>query len=157
MDLSTLSVSDWAAWWGAIIATLTLIWEIIRELKSVAKVQVSAYGNMLMYPSNEGKEETKYIHVIAVNTSNLPTTITHFLGYAKRKSLIPFVGKKTHFIVKANEFSSPIPKKLEAGEEWRGIVEQSGTLAGFENSTVYIGIQHNQNKKPIYKKLRINS
>jgi hypothetical protein len=157
MDLSTLSVSDWAAWWGATVATLTLVWEIVREIKSVAKVQVSAYGNMIMYPADVGKEETKYIHVIVVNTSNLPTTITHFLGYAKEKSFIPFKGKKSFFVVKENEHSNSIPKKLEAGEEWRGIVEQNAILSDCENSTVYIGIQHNQNKKPIYRKLNVNS
>lgn len=39
IDFGTLKASDYAAWWGAIIATLALIWNIVVALKAGARVE----------------------------------------------------------------------------------------------------------------------
>ena len=71
-------------WWGAVIATLVLLWDIVKWLNSVASLKTRIVLNSC-YDDGEVKNREKkehgetinyesYCHVEEVNTSSLPTT-----------------------------------------------------------------------------------
>ncbi len=93
MNPSDWKISDIAAWWGAVIATLALVWNIVVALRSGARIQVTATPNMLYIPSDPITKDKKYIYVKAVNRGTAPTTITHLCGFYS-DSLWNFIRKK---------------------------------------------------------------
>lgn len=63
-----MSASDVAAWWGAVIATLVLVWDVFKWRKSRFSIKVSASPNMSPLNAPEGKlEDDKNIFVEVVN------------------------------------------------------------------------------------------
>jgi len=67
IDFSKWSASDFAAWWGAIVATLAVIWNIIVAIRSGARVQVKANPDMQIFPRQPITGDKKYISVTAVD------------------------------------------------------------------------------------------
>jgi hypothetical protein len=155
IDFSTFSASDYAAWWGAIIASLALLWNVIVAVRAGAKMEISVTPNMEMYPPNPGQEGKTYIFLKAVNTGTSPTTITHFHGYQANSRMEYFRKKHRPFIVGNNGYYKQLPVKLGPGEEWMGIVEQDEEFINGE--LLYIGIIHNQKKKPIFKQVKLST
>lgn len=49
IDFSKFTISDYAAWWGAVIATLALIWNIVIAARSGARVKVRVSPNMKIF------------------------------------------------------------------------------------------------------------
>lgn len=155
IDFGILKASDYAAWWGAIIATLALIWNIVVALKAGARVELSVMPNMELHPPHPGQEGKTFIFVKAVNKGNASTTITHFCGYKAESYWGRFRKKIKPFVVGSNgSYVSP-PIKLNPGEEWTGIVEQHDMIVS--SPLLYLGIYHNQRDKPIYKKVKIGT
>jgi hypothetical protein len=155
IDLSTWAISDFAAWWGAIIASLMLIWNIITSLRTGARIYLKVIPNMSIYPTTEETENKKFISITAVNKGNSPTKITHFCGYYYKNIWNFLMRKRQYFIIKALEFyGNPIPFKLSPGEEWSNIVDQK-ELDKIPARYLFIGIMHNQQKSPITKRVII--
>ncbi len=158
IDFSAIDPSDYAAWWGAVIATLALIWNIIVAIRSGARLHVVVSPNMQVYPPSPGQKDKTYIHVSAVNRGDSATTITNFLGYSSDSILGFFSNKhRQHFLVNGTSDSNPIPFKLAPGDEWRGMADQTLMLQGFYKNYFYLGVLDNQSKKPIYKRVRIST
>lgn len=157
IDFSKLNPSDYAAWWGAVIATLALVWNIIAALRAGARVHVTASPNMQMFPPNPSEENKQYIHISAVNRGSSATTITHFLGYSADNLWSLLRNKKQHFIVNGADGSSSVPMKINPGDEWCGIADQDAVMEGFKGKYFYLGVIHNQKKKPIYKRVKIGA
>ena len=158
IDFSNLKLSDYAAWWGVTIATLALVWNIVTALRSGARLEVTAKPNMQSFPPNPGEEDNSYIYVKAINRGNSATTITNFCGYSAdsfrdriRKN------KRQHFMVHNAPDASPIPCKLNPGDEWYGYANQELVFKKVSANYFYIGVIHNQRKKPIYKRVKINN
>lgn len=151
IDFSTFKASDYAAWWGAIVASLALIWNIVVAIRTGPKIIVTATPNMQLYPPAPGEEDKSFIFVKAVNTGTSPTTITHFHGYQAKGRFDYFRKKHKPFIVSNNGRFPPPPIKLGPGDEWVGIMDQDSEILSDE--LLYIGIIHNQNKKPVLKKV----
>lgn len=157
IDLSTVTASDYAAWWGATIATLALIWNIVVAIRSGARIHVTATPNMQVFPPNPGEEDSSYIFINAVNRGNSATTITHFCGYQANTFWDLIKNNKQHFIVNGTPDGLPVPHKVAPGDEWRGVANQGLISEGFKGKYFYIGIIHNQRKKPIYKRVKLNA
>ena len=84
-----------AAWWGAIVASIVLLWDIFKWVTKGAHVIVNAAPNMQTVNHIEGKlDDNKLIFVEAINTGDLPTTITH-LAFFQYESVLKkaFMGK----------------------------------------------------------------
>lgn len=102
MDIDNLKINDIAAWWGAIIATLALAWNIIVAVRSGARIHVTANPNMKIYPKTPITGDKSYIAVTAVNSGTSPTTITHFCGFSA-PSLWKLIRKQTQqFVITTN-------------------------------------------------------
>ena len=155
MDFTTWDISDYAAWWGAIIATLTLIWNIIIALKKGSRIIVKAQPNMKIFPEDPLTKDKEYISVTVVNKGTAPTTITHFCGYHVKNFRDYIKRKKQNFIINAHPSTGKtIPYVLKPGEEWNNLAEQNNIDENYISGYLYIGISHNQRKKPKYVKVK---
>jgi len=156
IDLSNFTPSDYAAWWGAIIASLALVWNIIHTLRSGARLRVTVSPDMRIYPPQPPTNDNDYISIKAVNVGTGPTTITHCLGYYT-KSIWGLVKKseRQHFIVNITpDTGNDIPFVLGPGAEWSNIAAQDKLFEAAGNGIIYIGIVHNQRRKAIYKRIK---
>lgn len=157
IDFSKFSASDYAAWWGAVIATLALIWNIVVAVRSGARVTVRANPNMKIYPQQPITGDNTYISVAAVNHGTSPTTITHFCGYYARSLWDLVKGKKQHFIVNTHAaLGKTVPYVLAPGEEWSSLADQADLLKNAKGRFLYLGIIHNQRKRPLYKRVKVD-
>jgi len=158
IDFTRLSASDYAAWWGATIATLALIWNIVVAIRSGARIKVRVNPNMMVYPRQPITEDKTYISVTAVNCGTSPTTITHFCGYYSLSWRDLIRGKRQQFIVNAHPaLGKQLPCKLAPGEKWSNMADQNNILKDCPSGFIYLGIIHNQKKKPVYKRVKINA
>lgn len=159
LDFSTLSPSDYAAWWGAIIASLALVWNIVVAIRAGARIDVTVSPNMRMYPPGPPTYDNEYVAIKAVNLGNGPTTITHCLGYYTKSSLGIFIKRfRQPFMINTNaQMGNIVPHILNPGEEWGNLAEQKFLLDRPKGSRVYLGVIHNQKRKPIYKRVKIGT
>ncbi|MFZ3136192.1 MAG: hypothetical protein WA126_02235 [Thermodesulfovibrionales bacterium] len=155
IDFSKWSASDFAAWWGAIVATLAVIWNIVVAIRSGARVYVRATPEMQVFPRQPITEDNIYISVTAINRGNSSTTITHFCGYYTKSIWNRIRGKKQAFIVNTDpSLGKTIPYVLRPGEEWSSMANQKSIQEKCAGGLLYIGIIHNQRKRPVYKRVR---
>ena len=158
MDFNNWSISDYAAWWGAIIATLALLWNIVVAIQSGPRVYVRASPNMKVFPEDPITKDKTYISVIAVNRGNAPTTITHFCGFYADSLWNLIRRKRQHFIINAHpSLGKPVPYVLAPGKEWSNLADQDDIQDKMGKGYLYIGIIHNQKKRPIYTRVKLRA
>ncbi|WP_092791552.1 MULTISPECIES: hypothetical protein [Rheinheimera] len=155
IDFTSWEASDYAAWWGAIIASFALIWNVVVFLRSGARIKIVVTPNMELQPPIPGSEGQKYIFVKAVNTGSSATTITHFYGFTASSHFERFRKRINQFIINGDGSYNKLPAKLEPGEEWIGLAIQDDEL--LKEKLVYYGIYHNQKDKPVCKKVKFGS
>ena len=149
-----------AAWWGATIATIVLIWDIYKWAHLGPIINVTASPNMKTFGEipNHPRDK-KYISVEVTNTGTQKTTITHLMS-SHYKSLIFKLIKKTDknyaFLTPAF-LAPPLPYILNPGERWLGGIEQNNELEKLSRSgLLYCGIYHTGNKKPVMQRVIIH-
>lgn len=158
MDLSAWSISDFAAWWGAIVATLALVWNIVVALRDGPRVTVRAVPDMQIFPKDPITGDKTYVSVTAVNRGNAPTTITHFCGYYSKNLWSRLFGKRQEFMIMTNPLlGKDVPYVLRPGEEWSSMADENDMLKKLGAGYLYLGVLHNQSKKPCYVRVRIRS
>lgn len=158
MEFSNWSISDYAAWWGAIIATLALVWNIIIAFRSGPRIQVRANPNMQVFPRGPITEGKTFISVTAINRGTASTTVTHFGGFYS-DSLWSLVRKRRHqFIVIAHPaLGKTLPFVLAPGEEWSNMADQHDMQEYLGRGYLYMGVIHNQRKRPVYVRVRLKA
>ncbi len=151
MNSADWSISDYAAWWGSGIGTLTFGWTIFREWRSGPRIDLRVSPNMVLLPDTPDTQNTTYIQVKAVNIGKAATTITNFHGCHSSDK-----GKRQNFVIPPMPLSDTLPYVLKPGEEWKHLVDQSGMQRQLGSGYVYLAVTHNQRKSPVYaKKVRI--
>jgi len=148
-----MKITELAAWWGAIIATLVLLWDMYKWERSGPIINVSASPNMQPFgkiPNHpEGK---KYIAVEVTNIGNRKTTITHLVVFHYKSLFRKIRGKKDKSIIVLLPalLPPPLPYVIKPGERWLGGIEQTSELEETSrNGYLYCGIYHSCGKKPI--------
>ncbi len=127
-------------------------------MRSGARIDVRVNPNMQFYPRRPITEDNTYISVTAVNRGTSPTTITHFCGFYSSSLWSLLRGKKQTFVVNAHPAQGKqVPYVLDPGEEWSNMLEQKCMEENDEVKYLYLGIIHNQRKRPIYKRVKINT
>jgi hypothetical protein len=129
-----MSASDYAAWWGAVIATLVFLWELFKWSRSGPRVVVSATPNMSEVSGGELHKE-RSIFVEAVNRGDQATVLTHLVGYVYRDWLHHLLRRKAQpFAVVMNGMGPQLPYRLEPGARWTGGIDQQDLLSKFGHS-----------------------
>lgn len=156
IDFSKWGASDYAAWWGAVIATFAFVWNIVLAIRSGPRIKLFVNPNMQIWPQDPKTKGKSYVSVRAVNTGTSPTTITHFAGFHASNRLDLVQGKKQNFVVNSSPLlGQDIPFKLLPGEEWSNMTDQDDLKEKFPGGYIYVGIIHNQRAKPIMKRVKI--
>ena len=139
------------AWWGAIIATFVLLWDIYKWKTSGPKIRFRANPNMKTFniPSREGKT---WISATAENVGTGATTITN-LGFQYYRNWFKKIFRKPDSSgVIASAEATPnqsIPYILNPGTIWQGLALQTKELE--ENSRkgyLICELYYSQSKKP---------
>lgn len=120
-----MSASDWAGWWGAIVATLVAAWELFKWLYSGPRLRVTAHPNMQQAVGGK-LENARYIVVNVTNVGDARTTITHLcLHYYPSKLAVIRRKPSERMVVVQVHLGKPLPVALDAGDTWSGLVNQT--------------------------------
>ena len=148
-----------AAWWGAVLATLVLAWDIYKYKRTGPIIRVSASKNMQTFGSYPDETTGKlYVVVNASNSGDRSTTITHLVGY-HYKSIWARIRRKSDnaFFVPTQGTGRPLPHVLPPGEEWLGMIEQEDRLVDWsQNGYLYCGVHHSSADKPVLQRVIID-
>jgi len=118
-----MKITDLVAWWGAIIATLVLVWDMYKWKRSGSIINVSASPNMHAFGNLPNSiKNKKYIKVEIVNIGDRKTTITHLVMFHYKSLFQKIRGKKdkSFFVATPALFPPPLPYLIEPGERWLG-------------------------------------
>jgi len=123
-----LTITDWAAWWGAIVASLILAWDIIKWKTSGPKLRLTVGANQKTI-NVPGRDDKIWVSVRAENIGDAQTTITNMgLGYYKSRAHKIFKKHEQKYIVTIPDVRQPIPYVIEPGRIWDGLAEQTKEL-----------------------------
>lgn len=147
------------AWWGAIIATVVLVWDVIKWLRNAAIIRFVARPNV-WYPDSEvipllnspnGASGTvkEYIHIELTNTGTLPTTIMH-IG-ARRRWKQGEVGQDGSAF--KEHYGSVLPYILKPGEVWSCRADQDKLFRLPGDRPLEIVVRASHRVRPIIKRV----
>jgi hypothetical protein len=151
MEPTTLiDASTIAAWWGAIIASVVLLWDIFKWFTKGARMRVTAAPNMQEVNNNTGKlDDKKTIFVEACNVGDLSTTITHLLVYEYNSRWDRLRNKPSQHGFIPIKGSFALPYFLASGGRWDGQIDQEDVIEKYDtDKLIYCGIAHTFSKKP---------
>ncbi len=119
-----MTTTEIAAWWGAIVATLVLLWDGYKWILQGPRLSMRVAPNMLIIgdPEREGK---KWISVTVTNIGDRPTTMKgvgmeYYISWYQRFRKIP----KTAAVFPNPNTNFPLPRIINPGEEWIGFIPQ---------------------------------
>ena len=119
--LAHLSVSEWVAWWGAIIATVALVWNIMRDVRRRGRLKLEAmYG---VYLSGRLQQPSK----LTMRITNIGTEPIVAQGIGADR------GEDAHDLFTCTS----IPRRLEPGE-FTVEIFQSGTELSRDTRKLYV-------------------
>ena len=139
-----MTASDIAAWWGAILATIVLAWDIFKWLRSGVRLKVRVTPNMQV----AGDEtEKQLVHVEVVNRGDKTTTITHWAFYEFDSWLDRVRNKRKAMGIVPYPEGPDLPFELEPGKRWSATVAQAGLFAHFSHKQIFCVIIHSGSDK----------
>lgn len=144
-----------AAWWGAVIATLLLGWDIYKWKRSGPIINVSVSSNMKPVGNSLSRIQDKtFIYVEVVNKGDRKTTITHLVVFHYSSFFKKLINKKNMQGIVVSALNKPLPYVLEPGELWQGGILQNKELEEMiKNGYLYCGIFHSSGNKPILRRV----
>lgn len=155
LDFATWDASDYAAWWGALVATAALAWNIARALRSGPRIHLRANAGMRIRPLDPLHGDRDYILLAAANRGNAATTITHFLGFWAASRWAAWCRKREPFVLTDFAGMVPLPHVVRPGEEWHGKADQSKLPEHYlRTGCLYVGVAHNQSRRSVYIRVR---
>jgi len=150
-----MSASDWAAWWGAGVATLVLIWDLFKWATSGARLHVRAVTGMQQYIEGVGVDPTSHVFVEVMNRGDRSTTITHLALYAYPSRLARFFRRRPSSLGFVPKPSGPLPAELAAGQRWTGVVEQDQAKKIAKGNLLWIGVVHTDSNTPALVRVQL--
>ena len=158
IELNFINTTDIVAWWGAIIATFVLTWDIYKWKTSGPKIYFRTRSNQkaINIPSREGKT---WIFITAENNGNRPTTITTVGMRYYKNSILKFFGKVIQSFVIPGAEATPnqaIPYVLNPGCIWQGLILQTEEVENFaKNGLLICELYCSHKTKAIKTKIKI--
>ena len=143
------------AWWGAVVATIVLLWDIYKWKASGPRVFIRVSPNMsiLGVPKYEGET---YVTVRVNNLGSRQTTITNLYCSYYRNWFLRFLRKPRKSFVVANPgISFPLPYVLQPGTEWNGIILQDEIEEWAKEGILICELYISDKKRPITNQISI--
>ena len=151
-----MNATELAAWWGAIIATLLLAWDVYKWKRTGPIIKVSASPNMQTFGGiPNGLEDKMFVVVEVTNIGDRKTTLTHLVAFHYASFFQKLRRKKNKSFFVANPaLSKSFPYILPSGERWLGGIEQNAKLEELSrNGYLYCGVYHASGRKPIVERV----
>lgn len=144
------------AWWGAIVSTVVFVWDIYKWKTDGAKLNVQLAPNMQSI-GDPRRDGITWVSITVTNIGSRPCTIKS-VGMWYYKNHHNFIRHKPDLaaIFPNPNDSLPLPRVLNPGEEWIGLVPQDRLFEGIERKAserMTIWLSHSQSNKPIRKLL----
>ena len=156
-----MSSTDLAAWWGAVVATVVFIWDIYKWKTQGPKLKVTVSPNMVVMgdPTREGKT---WVSISVTNVGDRPTTIkgVGMEHYQSRWLRLKSTADKAAVFPNPND-NYPLPRILNPGEEWRGLIPQARDDLGIDlaalsrSGHLMIWLSHSHSSRAIKKRLEV--
>ena len=136
-----MTVTDVLAWWGAVVATVVLVWDIFKWFHEGPQMAFKVRPEMCIV-GDEEFEGKRFLVFDVANIGGRATTLTS-LGFVYYANLWQRIRRKAdYYFVKNPGFEHAFPHKLDVGELWTGRASQTGELdrmleKGFLYASVY--------------------
>jgi hypothetical protein len=143
------------AWWGAIIATMVLVWDIYKWANRGARLEYTVKTNMKTYGDPTTKGMT-FVTVRVSNTGDRTTTIEN-MGFLHYKNWIFQMARKPSFAAVVTNVGAPnpIPYEIKPGGIWDGMAQQEEDLISKANTgRLYCCIYHSGAKRPLMRRVK---
>ena len=143
-----MNPTEIAAWWGAGVATLLLLWDIYKWVTLGPRLRMVVQGDMLVMGDPARKGE-KFVTVRVTNRGNQSTTLTNlclahfsstFKKWLRRKSQSFVVTLPAH----------QIPHTLKPGGIWDGQVIQDEEIESLaRDGYLEVELYHSHSRRPM--------
>ena len=151
---SQLSPSDVAAWWGAIVASIVLVWDIIKWRMSQTVLRIQASPNMRIFDTAIPPKPT-YITLRVCNRGGQPTTIELVVVFHHANLFHRLLRKADTAGVVLSSTAGRVPHLLGPGEVWTGLIDQDDVLAKCNSGGyLYCGVNHSRGEKPVLSRVK---
>lgn len=130
--MENITASDIAAWWGAIVASLVFMWDVLKWRRDKARLEIQVDGNIKVLNEDEA-DQRHWIKVSVINSGSRATTI-QMVGIDTHKNLLDrVIGKAEESFAFPNAGRThPLPCRIEPGEEWSGLIPQINRRNGMD-------------------------
>lgn len=149
------------AWWGAIVATVVLVWDIIKWSSNRPKVRINTQMPTSYFDSERVETKTSegetvaelktYCHIELINQGKIPTTIVSVCCSNK-----PTKNKGEHINHNITIHNgNSLPHTLGSGELWScRISESSVQNIASQYPSAYVKVRLSHKVRPIYAKIK---
>lgn len=129
-----MRATDFAAWWGAGVATLVLLWDIYKWKKRGPRVTYTVSANMSFYGAGRRLDGT-FVTVRVKNRGDAPTTIEN-MGFAYYKSRWHKIFRRidSQMVVTNAGVPFELPYVVAPGGIWDGRAQQDESLEAMANN-----------------------
>ena len=151
-------MTTFLAIWGAIMGTLAIAWDVYKWMTRGPKLRVTVSPNMKMLPDPRRvpTDPNVYVLVRVANVGTSKTTITH-LGVSSYKSIWKQIIRRPEtqgIVLRQHPLSNPIPKVLDVGEEWTGVIVRNQELVDLgKNHRLFSCVYHSSSDQPALKRI----
>lgn len=144
-----MSATDIAAWWGAGIATVVVLWDVFKWRQGRAtQVRMTASPNMQEFIPGAGVQDGKFVSVEITNAGDRTTTLTNLCGFHYTSWWHKRFNRQTRAFVVLDPAPGVIPYELEPGKRWMGRIGQTEELENWSrDGRLYVAVYHTLAKK----------
>ena len=151
-----LTATEAAAWWGASIATLVLVWDIVKWTRTGARLRVTVASEREAYGDwpQEVLDKT-FVVVEVTNVGDRKTELTHLFGIQYRSWLDRLRGKRAKvFLVQRPALAHQFPCFLQPGERWLGGVTQTPEIEEMaRDGLLFVELHHSASNRAILRRV----
>lgn len=144
------------AWWGAIVATIVLLWDIYKWKKAGPRIKFKVRSGMIVIGDPE-RDNQAFISVEATNTGDRPTTITNIVVQHYNTYFAMLRHKPSNTMIMNNPSPSrPLPYVLNPGSVWQGLAPQTPEIEALAlDGYLVCGLCHSHSDKEIDRRIVI--
>lgn len=144
------------AWWGAIVATIVLLWDIYKWKTAGPRIRFMVRSGMIIVgdPDREGQT---FISTEATNIGDRPTTITNLVVQHYETYLTMLRHKPSKSMIVNNPSAlQPLPYVLNPGCVWHGLSLQTPEIEALAmDGYLVCGLCHSHSDKEIDRRIVI--
>ncbi len=163
-----MTASDMAAWWGAGIASLVAIWNIVVWWTTRPKLRIAHSTNMIIFDANTPEipeaDRRKYFTCTVTSNRNTDTKI-------RSVSMVYFVNRIARLLrlkpesamvapnpVACDHYGNPItpniPFILQPGHDWTAYMIQDESFEKMiRDGFLYVQIWHTMSRRPLIRRI----